>query len=134
MTVARRTANRGIPSADRTVEGREDKNRWCRHAVFRDRKVGRVGTDISDDTGRRAKGPRGLARCRRYGYEQWNLRTSSSVQGGESGAIVAGPPGAGGERNETPGVDQMWVCMRRDSGLIRHQIGAFVLCRGCGDC
>ena len=96
MTGARRTANHGIPTANRTVQCREDKHRWFRHAVFRDRKVGRVGTDIANDTGRRAKGPRGLAWRRRYSYEQWNLLTSSSVESGESGAIVADPPRAGG--------------------------------------
>jgi hypothetical protein len=93
--------------------------RLSRHAVFRDRKVGRVGTYISDDTGRRAKGPRGLGWCRRYSYEQLNLLTSSSVEGGESGAIVADPEGASGECNETPPVDKKLVSIRRYSQLIR---------------
>src|SRR6266850_3599819 len=115
MTEARRTANRGIPTADRTVECREDKNRWCRHIVFRDHKNGCVG--VSDDTSRRAKGPCGAGRRRRYSYEQWNLYASSVVEGGESGTIVANPPGAGGVCNETPGVDKTWVRIRRYSRL-----------------
>ena len=120
MTVARRAANRGIPAADRTVEGREDKNRSARSAVFRDGKVGRGGANVSDDTGRRAKRPRGAAWCRRYGYEEWNLLTSPIVERREAGAIVASPPGARGECNETPGVDQMWVSKRRYCRTIRN--------------
>ena len=44
-----------IPAADRTVECRKNKNRSARSAVFRNRKVVRVGADVSDDTGWRAK-------------------------------------------------------------------------------
>src|SRR5438552_17513426 len=48
------------------------------------------------------------------------VKSVGLVQSGESGAIVADPPGAGGECNATPGVDQMWVSIRRYSRLIRH--------------
>src|SRR4029077_4972822 len=63
-----------------------------------------------------------------------NRLTHCIFQAGVSGAVVADPPGAGGECNETPGVNKIWISNRRYSRLIRHQIGACVLCRGGGDC
>src|SRR5207302_9513106 len=113
--------NFGIPAADRTVQRRENEESSTGLAIFRDCKVSRVRANVSHGAGRCAKGARRAAWCRRYCHKEWNLLTSSSIESGEPGAVVADPEWTAGKCSEAPGVDQvLFVSSRRHSRLIRY--------------